>query len=104
MTMDDDMARAARALRDAVENPGQLDELDPRAVRELLATLVKAYVALVEHGREVAPLLHPDDPGGPTATEALVVVTDLLEACDVELFELAMWQSMGTVRVREGDR
>lgn len=89
---------AMAALLAGLEDEDRLTEIDGEQIVTLLATVVRAYVAKLESGQTLPTLPTPSESGGPTATEALVVVGDLLDAADVELFELAMWQAMGNVR------
>lgn len=92
------LADAIAALLAGLQDEGRLTAIDGDQIVTLLATLVRAYVAKLESGQSLPSLPAPNESGGPTATEALVVVSDLLEAADVELFELGMWQAMGNVR------
>ena len=36
----------------------------------------------------------PPDAGGLTVTDAMIAVTDILHALNVQVFELSMWQAM----------
>lgn len=58
--------------------------------RRLLAAAVRLYAAGREAGAE--PVAAGDNV---TATDVAVATTDLLEAADIELFELGMWQAWG---------
>lgn len=71
----------------------------PEELQRALAAAIKAYVARVEAGERLSPMLAESDPMAVTATDVLVVVTDMLAACDIEVFELGMWQTWGGVRV-----
>src|SRR5262245_39998986 len=83
-----DLTRAADALGAAVSDPGRIADDELRA---LIANAVKLYAVKAEAGMR-APL--PPGGGGVTITDAMVTVTDLLHALNVQLFELSMWQAM----------
>ncbi len=80
--------RAAAALAAGVGDPERIPD---DALRTLLANAVRLYAAKAETGMR-APL--PADGGGVTITDAMLAVTDLLHALNVQLFELSMWQAM----------
>jgi hypothetical protein len=82
------LARAGEALAAAIGAPDQIPDAD---LRVLIANAVRLYAAKAENGMRT-PL--PPDGGGLTITEAMVTVTDLLHALNVQLFELSMWQAM----------
>lgn len=79
---------AAAALSAAIADPGRIADGDLRA---LLAGAVRLYAAKAEAGMRT-PL--PPDGGGVSITDAMLTVTDLLHALNVQLFELSMWQAM----------
>jgi hypothetical protein len=82
------LGRAADVLAAAVSDPERVADADLRA---LLANAVRLYAVKADNGMR-APL--PPDGGGVTITDAMVTVTDLLHALNVQLFELSMWQAM----------
>jgi hypothetical protein len=82
------LARAADALGAAVTD---LDRIPDAELRVLIANAVRLYAAKAEAGMRT-PL--PPDGGGVTITDAMLTVTDLLHALNVQLFELSMWQAM----------
>jgi hypothetical protein len=71
----------------------------PEELQRAFAAAIKAYVARVEAGEKLSPVPADGDPAAVTPTEVLVAVTDLLAACEIEVFELGMWQTWGGVRV-----
>jgi hypothetical protein len=79
---------AAEALAAAVAEPERVGDAELRA---LIAGAVRPYAVKAESGMR-APL--PPGGGGVTITDAMVTVTDLLHALNVQLFELSMWQAM----------
>jgi hypothetical protein len=82
------LGRAADALAAAVNDPDRIPDADLRA---LIANALRLYAAKAENGMRT-PL--PPDGGGLTVTDAMVAVTDLLHALNVQVFELSMWQAM----------
>jgi hypothetical protein len=81
------LARAAEALAAGVSDPDRIPDAELRA---LIANLVRLYAVKAENGMR-APL---SQDSGVTITDAMVTVTDLLHALNVQLFELSMWQAM----------
>ena len=79
-------------------SPGlPLADLSDREVQELLAAAVRAYAARQQEG-ERFPAFSADDPGGAvTGTDAVITVAAILEATNVEIFELGLWRAWGTV-------
>jgi hypothetical protein len=72
------------------------EALDPSAetlvqASAALASALRLYAAKAENGMRI-PL--PPDSGGLTVTDAMVAVTDILHALNVQVFELSMWQAM----------
>jgi hypothetical protein len=84
----DALARAAEALAAAVGDPDRIADADLRA---LIAGAIRLYAVKAENGMRM-PL--PADGGGVTITDAMMAVTDVLHALNVQLFELSMWQAM----------
>jgi hypothetical protein len=85
---DETLARACDALAAAVGDPDRIADADLRA---LIANAVRLYAAKADNGMRM-PL--PPDAGGVTVTDAMIAVTDLLHALNVQVFELSMWQAM----------
>lgn len=64
-----------------------------QALQDELARALRAYGAQVrEHGR--FPPFRPEHQV--TATDAVIAASAILRAADVELFELSMWEAMGS--------
>jgi hypothetical protein len=82
------LKHASDALAAALADPERIPDAELRA---LIANAVRLYAVKAEAGMR-APL--PADGGGVTITDAMVAVTDLLHALNVQLFELSMWQAM----------
>ncbi|WP_033290648.1 hypothetical protein [Amycolatopsis jejuensis] len=80
-------------VRALLADPPQVGELPLPVVQQLLALAVRHYAAAADvHAAEPA---FPDEPGTPgvTATEAVIAVSGILKQLNIELFELAMWQT-----------
>jgi hypothetical protein len=82
------LVRASAALAAAMDDPDRIADAD---LRTLLASALRLYAAKAENGMRT-PL--PPDSGGLTVTDAMVAVTDILHALNVQVFELSMWQAM----------
>ena len=82
------LSDASAALVEAISDPDRISDADLRA---LLAGALRLYAAKAENGMRT-PL--PPDAGGLTVTDAMVAVTDILHALNVQVFELSMWQAM----------
>src|SRR5690606_12039773 len=87
---------ASAALVDAVRQlaeSGSTDhvdalaaELDPDVLRDALTVLVRTYAAMRYEGVAFLPV---DE--GVTATDAVVMCHGLLQAADLQVFELGLW-------------
>jgi hypothetical protein len=62
---------------------------------ELQATLAGAVRRFAERLSDNPDLTPFGEPHDVTPTEAMVTITRMLEAVDVEIFELALWQTWG---------
>jgi hypothetical protein len=82
------LSRASEALAASLADPDRVPEA---ALRALIANVVRLYAVKAEAGMRT-PL--PADGGGVTITDAMLTITDLLHALNVQLFELSMWQAM----------
>ena len=69
---------------------GRLDEIADESVQLLMTLAAKVYCASRVAGRDIGPLLHDE---ALTATEVMVVASNILHAANIEVFELAMWQN-----------
>lgn len=71
--------------------------LPDELLQELWENLIRVYAAKVEYRPRDTTPPPPFRPGaGISATEAVVVVLEMLKAADVAVFELGMWQALGT--------
>ncbi len=83
-----DASRETTAQRIWNIDPDSLTEAD---VQQLMTAAVKAYGRLLDESHGFLPVRH----GEICATDALRTVSALLEAADLETFELALWQAWG---------
>ena len=85
-----DAAITTRA-RDLIAALGDGRALDDGDVQALLAAAVRIYAERAEAHDEALPAFPPD--AGITATQAMLAVTAILKAVNVQVFELGMWQA-----------
>jgi hypothetical protein len=85
-----DAATTTRA-RDVIASLGDGSALDDSGVQTLLAAAVRIYAERAEARDEPLPAFPPD--AGITATHAMLAVTAILKAVNVQVFELGMWQA-----------
>jgi hypothetical protein len=78
----------ARDLIASLGDGGGLEDTDAQA---LLAAAVRIYAERAEARDEPLPAFPPD--AGITATHAMLAVTAILKAVNVQVFELGMWQT-----------
>jgi hypothetical protein len=83
----DRLRRAAAAVAASEDQP------TAEAVQELLTAAVALYAARRQAGEDWSPLA--DGAAGLAPTEVLVTVSEMLEAVDVEVFELGLWRTWG---------
>ena len=67
---------------------GTLDKVSEADIAVALAALGKLYSAKVEKSDKIFPPVNQD---ALTATETAVLVSELLRAADLNVFDLAMW-------------
>ena len=77
--------------RDLVASLGDGTALDDSDVQALLAAAVRIYAERAEARDE--PLSAFSFDAGITATHAMLAVTAILKAVNVQVFELGMWQA-----------
>ena len=86
----DTLRQAARTLGAEVERDGAA-EVPLREMQELFALLVRAYAARRENVEIAAPFAPQDEV---SATDVAVTATGMLEAAEMAVFELSMWQTI----------
>lgn len=70
---------------------GAIGDLSDSELQGLFAAAIKSYAARAEMSDEPLAVLAPDS--GVTATEAMLAVSAIMKAVNVQVFELGMWQS-----------
>lgn len=81
-----------------LEAEGRLGELNRASLQGLLRWAAKAYLARkrAEHEADGGSDLTPfGEDAAVTATEVAVLCADMLDAVDMDSFELNMWRSLG---------
>jgi hypothetical protein len=89
-----DLAERVTELQDGLDRLAgseALDAIPDQAVRSLLTMGVQLYYAKRTSGAQFAPLSEQDV----TASEVAVAVADMVKAVQIELFEVALWNSFG---------
>jgi len=76
-------AAIARGIAD-----GRLDLIDAEALQALLAAACRLYAARREAGEELAPVAR----NSLAATDVMITASGLLQAANLSVFELGMWQ------------
>ena len=83
--------RLAARIRALVEG-GEVAELPAEAAQALLTAAVKLYVAKRQADEQFGPFVEDSV----TATEVVVAATSMIEAADLQLFELSLWNGFGS--------
>ncbi len=84
-------AAEAKRLAAAIERgiaDGRLDMLTPEALQTLLAAACRLYAARRAAGEELAPV----PKNSLAATDVMITASGLLQAANLAVFELGMWQ------------
>lgn len=90
--------KAERLYRDALQvlEGDAIDNVPDEAIQKLLTMALKLYVRKIESDEYFpAPFAGEHEV---TPTEVVKAVIEMLEAVDVEIFELGLWKSFGTVK------
>jgi hypothetical protein len=82
-----DAKRLAAAIERGIAD-GRLDVLTAEALQALMAAACRVYSARREAGEQLAPVAK----NAVTATDVMVTASGLLQATNVAVFELGMWQ------------
>jgi hypothetical protein len=72
-------------------DPTAIARLSDAELQGLLAAAIKSYAARAEARDAPLPALAADS--GVNATEAMLAVSAIMKAVNVQVFELGMWQS-----------
>ncbi len=76
-------------LAQALEQ-GDLDVLAPQSLQRLMAALCRTFVARVEQGEDLLPVVARS---GVSDTEAMTMASHFLKANNLQVFELGLWMS-----------
>jgi hypothetical protein len=82
---------APQRTRDFIAALGDGRDLSDAEVQALLAAAVRIYAERAEARDEPLPAFPAN--AGITATHAMIAVTAMLKAVNVQVFELGMWQA-----------
>ena len=83
------MAAAALTAADGALAAGTTSAISDSAVQQLMTASVRLFARKIEDERRYfSPLAAPN---AITPTEAAVLITELLRAVDLNLFDLSMW-------------
>jgi hypothetical protein len=88
-----DRVRLLKHETDALIAEGAAGQVPHATVQQLLATAIKLYVGQLEKGASFAPF----EQGEVTATEVAVATTRMLRVVNLEVFELGLWNSWGSL-------
>lgn len=72
-------------------DPAVIGAMSDAELQDLLAAAIKSYAARAEASDEPLPAFSAQS--GVTATEAMLAVSAIMKAVNVQVFELGMWQS-----------
>lgn len=86
-----DLAGRIYAIADALHAAGRAPEVDDAAVQQLLTAAVQLYVQKRIAEQDVKAFIE----NTVTATDVSIVTTAMLEAVDLQLFELTLWHGWG---------
>jgi hypothetical protein len=89
----DRLGRAVDAVSSGSGRENQLDVLMEGPVQDVLASAVRLYAACLERDRSLPAF--PPGTEAPSATDALMAVTAILNAVQIEPFELGLWATWG---------
>jgi hypothetical protein len=79
------------AVDAALSSPGGISAVDEAAIQRLLTLAVKLYVARRQAGADFSPFVGD----AITATDVSLVAMGMLEAVNLDLFELSLWRHWG---------
>jgi hypothetical protein len=86
-----DLAAKVHEVADRLHAAGRAPEVDDLAVQQLLTAAVQLYVQKRIAEQDVKAFLE----NTVTATDVSIVTTAMLEAVDLQLFELTLWHGWG---------
>jgi hypothetical protein len=92
------LAQAIAGLAAAVDEP---DRVPDQTLQNLICHAVRLYAVKAETGLS-SPF--PQRGGGVSADDVMIMATDMMHACNLQLFELSMWQAMTGNCIARKDR
>jgi hypothetical protein len=95
--LSDALRAAALEVDLRLVDPAWVESLDETTVQRLLAAAVRLYAAKVDGGERIEPFTAAGSALAVTATDVCVTASAMLEAVQVEVFELAMWRGWSRV-------
>ncbi|MEW5420293.1 hypothetical protein [Amorphus sp. 3PC139-8] len=81
----------ATAVLEAAVSDGTVEQIADRDLQRILAAALRLYAAKTSNGEEFPPFLSDD---GVTATDVATSATAILDAAQIAVFELGMWQAV----------
>ena len=81
-------------LEEGIADGTAFEELTDSDVQRLLAAATKLYVGSSERRGRLSPF-PPDGPLVLTPTDVAATASEMLQALQIEIFELGMWQTRG---------
>lgn len=73
----------------------KLDSISNEWVQKIFALAMQMYVLKLNENPEMLPFVDQDSV---SATDAVITISRILKQVDIQVFELAMWQTMGTLK------
>ncbi len=74
-----------------------LADLSDRELQGLLAAVISAYAGRQQEGRRFPALATDEQEVVVTGTDVVITAAAILEATNVEIFELGLWRAWGTI-------
>jgi hypothetical protein len=75
-----------------------LADLSGRELQGLLEDVVRAYAGRQQAGERFPAFANHPTEASVTGTDVVITAAAMLEAANVEIFELGLWRAWGTVR------
>jgi hypothetical protein len=80
---------------DNIKVGNELTSISDKQVQQLFSLGFKLYIKRLQENPEMQPFPNVNSV---TPTEAVVTVTRILKQINIEVFELAMWQTLGSIK------
>jgi hypothetical protein len=89
-------AQVLARLEAAAADPAGLTAATAREVQDVLAAATRAYAAMRAAGAGLPAFASGSRTQPPSATDVVVTISEMLESAGIELFEVGLWQTMGS--------